>query len=84
MIVRRLPMLAVGAGALLVSVLVGRDTPDPATATFSETAASPGWMPSVPGEVGLSTTWFCPGVPANGEPGVGGEVVIANADAGAL
>ncbi len=74
-------MLAVGAGALLACVVVGRSTPDASTATFSATAAAPAWMPSVPGEVGLSPTWFCPGVPASGQPGVGGEVVIANADA---
>ena len=27
----------------------------------------------------LTQTWFCPGVPATGEDGVGGELVVANA-----
>ena len=36
-------------------------------------------MPSAPPAGGLTQTWFCPGVPATGEEGVGGELVVANA-----
>lgn len=84
MMLRRLPMIGVAAAALVATVLVGRSDPEPGTASFSATAAAMDWMPSVPATVGLSTTWFCPGVPATGEPGVGGEVVIANADAASI
>jgi len=37
-------------------------------------------MPSVPETGALTGSWFCPGVPASGEDGVGGEVVISNRD----
>ena len=42
------------------------------------------WMPAAPISSPLSTTWFCPGVPASGEDNVGGTVVIANTDDGEL
>lgn len=80
MITRRLPMLgaAVVAGALVVAV--GRTTePDPAP-LFSAAAATEPWMPSAPIRSSLSTTWYCPGVPASGEEGTEGEIIIANAD----
>ena len=41
-------------------------------------------MPAVPVPGGLTSSWFCPGVPASGEEGTGGEVVIANAGGSAL
>jgi hypothetical protein len=37
-------------------------------------------MPSVNENTALTGSWFCPGVPASGEDGVGGEVVVANRD----
>src|SRR5262245_40764813 len=36
-------------------------------------------MPALPAPGGLTSSWFCPGMPASGKDGVGGEVVIANA-----
>ena len=44
------------------------------------TVAAP-WMPSAPSGGTLTSTWFCPGVPAGGEEGTGGEIVVANAGA---
>jgi uncharacterized protein DUF5719 len=46
------------------------------TPVFSSTRAE--WMPFVPPAGGLTQTWFCPGVPATGEDGVGGELIVAN------
>jgi hypothetical protein len=73
---RRFPALIVVLAAIVALVLVGRETVEPVTPTFSVTAS--GWMPSVPVAAGLTETWFCPGVPATGVDGVEGTVVIAN------
>lgn len=62
MITRRLPMLAVALVGILALVLVARDTAPTVDPVFSE-VASP-WMPSAPAPEGLSSTWYCPGVPA--------------------
>ena len=82
MIVRRIPMLAITvAGAVAIGV-VARDTPavgDPVFAVTSEP-----WMPAAPVEAELTSTWFCPGVPAGGEAGTAGEIVIANAGQAAM
>ena len=37
-------------------------------------------MPAVTDTGALTGSWFCPGVPASGEDGVGGDVVISNRD----
>jgi hypothetical protein len=37
-------------------------------------------MPAVADTGALTGSWFCPGVPASGEDGVGGDVVISNRD----
>ncbi|MET0457663.1 MAG: DUF5719 family protein [Ilumatobacteraceae bacterium] len=74
---RRLPMLAVSVVGLAAIGLVGYQTTDPVPAAFSTVAAP--WMPSAPSGGTLTSTWFCPGVPAGGEEGTGGEIVIANA-----
>ncbi len=37
-------------------------------------------MPHVNGAATLTGSWFCPGVPASGEEGVGGEVIVSNRD----
>ena len=70
-----LVLLLVGGGAL---VYAGNESPAVADPYFSTPAGS--WMPAVSEEAALTGSWFCPGVPATGEPGVGGEVVIANRD----
>lgn len=36
------------------------------------------WMPAVGVSGSLTGTWFCPGVPATEEDGVGGEFVVSN------
>lgn len=78
--VRRLPMLGavVVAGALVATV--GRDTPPAEAPVFSAASAVERWMPAAPVRTTLSTTWYCPGVPASGEADSGGEIMIANAD----
>jgi len=70
-----LVLLLLGGGAL---VYAGRDAPATPDPYFSTPAGS--WMPAVSDEAALTGSWFCPGVPATGEDGVGGEIVIANRD----
>lgn len=79
---RRLPVLFVVVAALAGLVVVGREAIAPTPPVFSTISAP--WMPSVPVPGGLTSSWFCPGVPASGEAGTGGEVVIANAGAAPL
>jgi hypothetical protein len=79
---KRLPILVAVVGAMVVLVLVGREAVSPTPPVFSTISAP--WMPALPVPGGLTSSWFCPGVPASGEEGVGGEVVIANAGASAL
>lgn len=78
--VRRLPMLAVCALAGLVVATVGRERPETVTPVFSASSAAVPWMPSAPVTTSLSTTWYCPGVPASGAENTGGEIVVANTD----
>jgi hypothetical protein len=73
---RRAPALAVVAAAMAGIVAVGASSPAPSAPVFSAVGAD--WMPAAPEPSGLTGSWFCPGVPATGEDGVGGEVVIAN------
>ena len=84
MIVRRIPVLAVTAAVAVGIVAVGRKAVEPTPPTFSAMNAVEPWMPAAPVVTTPSTTWFCPGVPASGEDGVSGSVVIANADPGEL
>lgn len=73
---RRLPGLVLVVGAA-VALAVGAGAENvQTTPTFSVSAN--GWMPSAPPVGGLTETWFCPGVPATGVDGVGGEIVVAN------
>jgi hypothetical protein len=73
---RRYPALVLVVVALGAIIAVGRSTIDAETATFSASAS--GWMPAAPVASGLTETWFCPGVPADGADGVEGAVVVAN------
>jgi len=77
-IVRRIPALALSVTAIGGLVMAGRETATPTAAVFATPAAT--WMPSVPAPGGLTDTWYCPGVPASGDDGVGGEVIVANRD----
>jgi hypothetical protein len=74
---RRLPILVLVVAALAGLVVVGREAVAPTPPVFSTVSAP--WMPYVPVPGGLTSSWFCPGVPASGTEGTGGEVVIANA-----
>lgn len=73
---RRIPMLLVSVAALGLVGLAARDTEPAALAAFA-TVGEP-WMPAAVPPGDLTTTWFCPGVPATGAAGVGGAVVVAN------
>ena len=78
MIRRAIPAVAVVTAGFAAIVAVGRDEPVPTTPVFATPAGV--WMPSVDDTEALTRSWFCPGVPASGEDGVGGEVVVANRD----
>lgn len=74
---RRHPVLVAMVVAVVVIITgVSREDPEPVAPVFS--MAEPAWIPSVPAVTGLSTAWYCPGVPASGDTGVGGSVVITN------
>ncbi len=73
---RRLPALVAALVAIAALVVVARTDVPPTTVSFGGPAAP--WLPAVTSDAPLTSTWFCPGVPATGEEGVGGEVVIAN------
>ncbi len=76
MIVRRIPMLAVTLAAAIGIGVAARDDQPGEAPTFA--ARSLPWMPSLPTGPALTTTWFCPGVPATGAEGSAGEFVISN------
>jgi hypothetical protein len=76
-ITRRIPMLAVTVAAAAGILVAARS--DPATTAPGFARAAAPWMPAVPAEAALTSTWFCPGVPATGEDETGGEFVISNA-----
>jgi hypothetical protein len=76
MIVRRVPMLVVTVAALVAVVPVARTAVLPTDAVFSTVSAP--WMPAAPPPGGLTSAWFCPGVPAAGEEGSAGSVTVFN------
>jgi hypothetical protein len=73
---RRIPAIAVMILALVAIGVSFRTTPEDVRAVFSERL--PPWMPSATFESGRIGNWVCPGVPATGEPGIGGEIIISN------
>lgn len=73
---RSIPALILVVAGLIGIAQVGRSTEARPVPVFSSPAGS--WMPSVTDIGGLTGSWFCPGVPATGEDGVGGAVVISN------
>jgi hypothetical protein len=77
MIVRRLPVLVASVAAAGGFVVAARETPEPEAPVFASIPAP--WMPSVPSGAALTTTWFCPGVPADRAEGSAGAFVLANA-----
>jgi hypothetical protein len=73
---RRFPALVLTVMVLAAVLIVARSAPASVTPVFTNVGAD--WMPATPGRTGLTGSWFCPGMPATGEDGVDGEVVIAN------
>lgn len=72
---RRIPALLITIAALVALVMVARTTPSAGTPIFSQ--RQPPWMPSASTRFDSPTTWFCPGVPADGR-GRGGDVLVVN------
>ena len=77
LVTRRVPALVLTVVAFAAIVITSRVTPTTVAPVFASVRAE--WMPVAPPAGGLTQTWFCPGVPATGEEGVGGELVVANA-----
>jgi hypothetical protein len=75
-ILRRLPMLVVTIAALIAVALGAGTAVVPTDAVFS--AVSAPWMPAAPLPGGLTSSWFCPGVPAAGEEGRTGSITVFN------
>jgi len=73
---RSIPALIIVLLGLIGLVVAGSDTEERSAPVFSSPAGS--WMPSVTDIGSLTGSWFCPGVPATGDDGVGGAVVISN------
>ena len=70
-----LVVLLVGSAGLIA---VGREEPTTPDPFFAAPAGA--WMPAVSDNAALTGSWFCPGVPATGEDGIGGDVVVSNRD----
>ena len=77
-VVRRLPMVVVTVAAFAAVGVLARDTTSPVDAVFSDVSAP--WMPAAPLAGGLTSTWFCPGVPASGADRTAGHVTVFNAE----
>lgn len=75
---RALPALIIVLAAIGGLFAIGGAAPPPAESFFATPPAA--WMPAVSDTAVLTGNWFCPGVPATGEDGVGGEVIVANRD----
>ncbi len=73
---RAIPALVVLLVGFAALIAVGRDEPTTPDPFFATPAGA--WMPAVNDDAALTGSWFCPGVPASGEDGVGGDVVVAN------
>ena len=73
---RAIPGFVLVLFGLIAVLVIGRGTVATPAPVFSSPAGT--WMPSVTDIGSLTGSWFCPGVPATGEDGVGGSVVISN------
>jgi hypothetical protein len=73
---RRVPALVIVLVSVVAIVIAARATPSPAVATYARLGTP--WMPVAPSDDLLTDSWFCPGVPATGEDGVGGEIIVGN------
>jgi hypothetical protein len=81
-IARRIPMLAVTIVGAVAIAVTAPDEPAATTPTFA--AVPQPWMPAVPTASAVTSTWFCPGVPASGAAGTAGDIVVANAGTDAM
>ncbi len=79
---RSIPALVVVLAAMVAIVVVGRNSEVRPAPVFSSAAGV--WMPAVSDTGSLTGSWFCPGVPATGEDGVGGAVVVSNRESDEL
>ena len=79
---RSIPAFIVVLAGIIALVVVGQNFEERPTPVFSSPAGA--WMPSVTDIGSLTGSWFCPGVPATGENGVGGSVMISNRASDAL
>jgi hypothetical protein len=79
---RAIPALVLLLAGFAALIVVGRDEVAPVEPFFTSPAGA--WMPSVSDNPALTGSWFCPGVPASGEEGVGGDVVVSNRGADPL
>jgi hypothetical protein len=75
-IIRRVPVLVLSTAAMAALLMTAKTTLEPTPAVFSNVAAP--WMPAAPLPGGLTSTWFCPGVPASGAEGTAGEIRVFN------
>jgi len=75
---RAIPAIVVLLVGFAGLIAVGREQPTVVDPFFATPAGA--WMPAVSDNSALTGSWFCPGVPATGEDGVGGDVVVANRD----
>ncbi|WP_040492040.1 DUF5719 family protein [Ilumatobacter nonamiensis] len=73
---RAIPALLLVVLGFVGLVAVGRDTPEPTPAFFAVSGST--WMPAVGQSGNLTGSWFCPGLPTDGEDGAGGQVVVSN------
>jgi hypothetical protein len=71
-------ILPTALSGVLVAVLValGAAAPEQRDAVFADVPAPA--TPFAPGDVVLSSSWYCPGVPVREEGGFGGEIVVTN------
>jgi hypothetical protein len=70
-------MLAITVAAAAAIVFAAKDAPAAVAPTFAEVPEP--WMPALPTASAVTSTWFCPGVPASGAAGTAGDIVVANA-----
>jgi hypothetical protein len=71
---RRLPIVGVVLIALVGLVVFGTEARHPGASTFSN--LPPPGMPFAPTNPGISSSWFCAGIPAT--PQRGGDVIVTN------
>ena len=77
--VRRAPVLAVVAGALVAGALADRAAaPAPAGAAGSGPGATVQPVPVAAPAAALSSSWFCAGAPGSAKGGGTGSIVVAN------